>query len=185
MPNAEPNPFETLELAPCFDLEEDELESSYMKLSAANHPDRFSDPIEQVEAVEKAAKINEAYQQLKDPERRANALLVTLGGPGPSEDKTLPPTLLTDMLEIREEMEDAQQSKDESKLNELRRWANTERTSQFNRLRKMFEGVKSDAGGQPDEGALRDIRIQLNALRYIERMIEQLDPDYNPNDADF
>ena len=36
-----------------------------------------------------------------------------------------------------------------------------------------------------EQAVLSEIRTQLNAWRYIERLIEQLDPDYDPNRADF
>ena len=37
----------------------------------------------------------------------------------------------------------------------------------------------------PAPEALREVRTRLNAWRYIERLIEQLDPDYDPARADF
>jgi len=40
-------------------------------------------------------------------------------------------------------------------------------------------------GDPPDPALLGEIRTQLNAWRYIERLIEQLDPQYDPNRADF
>jgi hypothetical protein len=37
----------------------------------------------------------------------------------------------------------------------------------------------------PSEQSRRELRRHLNAWRYIERMIEQLDETYNPSKADF
>lgn len=177
------NAFELLGMKASFDIDSDALEKKYMQLCFEHHPDKFTDPIEQIEASETSAEINAAYQAIKEPESRANVLLSVLGGPDSSDDKSLPPTLLVDMLEIREEMEAAQYSQDTTKLTELKQWANTERQAYLNRVRELFKQVET--ADKTNEKTLQSIRMQLNALRYIERMIEQLDPGYNPIDADF
>ena len=45
----------------------------------------------------------------------------------------------------------------------------------------MFQSLSSP----PAAESLAEIRIRLNAWRYIERLIEQLDPGYDPDVADF
>ena len=48
-------------------------------------------------------------------------------------------------------------------------------------VNRLFDAL----GERPDAPALAAIRRELNAWRYIERLIEQLDPDYDPARADF
>ena len=55
-----PDPFEIFGLDKRFDLDEDDLHTRYIAASAAAHPDRTTDPIEQAEAAERASLINEA-----------------------------------------------------------------------------------------------------------------------------
>ncbi len=41
------------------------MKKRYLKLAAANHPDKFSDPKEKSRAEERIKEINLAYQELK------------------------------------------------------------------------------------------------------------------------
>lgn len=166
------DPFSTLGIQPRFDLDEAELHRHFIQASAANHPDRFTDPLEQADAAARSATINDAYRTLHDPELRANALLDLLGGPDKSADKSLPPALLAEMLEIRERMEEAIASQDETELRELAGWAQTQRAEHLTRIAEMFV----QAGTESRESRtviLQKIRLELNALRYFQRMIEQ------------
>lgn len=107
-----------------------------------------------------AAELNDAKEVLLNPESRANALLELLGGPGKSEDRSLPDGFLLEMMEVREAVESGE-GKDSG---EWRAWA-MER-------RREHERCVADAFESHD---LRGARRHLNAWRYIERMIEQLD----------
>ncbi|MCC6680349.1 MAG: Fe-S protein assembly co-chaperone HscB [Phycisphaeraceae bacterium] len=159
------DPFTLLGLPPRFDLDEADLHARYLSAAARNHPDRFTDPLEQAEAADRAALLNDAYRTLSDPEQRANALLRVLGGSAKEDDNTLPPDLLMDMMDVRERMEDAIASSDTTALSELRTWADQQRKSHLERIAALF------AASPPD---LKQVRIELNALRYFERMIEQM-----------
>lgn len=165
------NPFAAFGLPLRFDLDEAVLQRRFIELSAANHPDRFEDPLEQADAAEASAAINEAYRVLKDPELRANALLEALGGAGKSDDKTLPPDLLMQMIELREQQQEAEAGGDKATLASLRRQAHDKRQEHLQTLASLFAKAGQAA---PDAAVLKSIRVELNALRYIERMIEQL-----------
>ncbi len=75
------NHFERLGLAPAVALDREALESAYLERSRRVHPDRFvtADAATQRLAMEHAAAVNEAYQVLRSPLRRAE-YLVKLGG---------------------------------------------------------------------------------------------------------
>jgi len=164
------DPFDTLGVAPRFDLDSDDLHRRMLTLTGEHHPDRFTDPFEQAEAAERAAQINEAYRTLADPERRANALLTRLGGPAKEDDHTLSPDLLMEVMEVREELETAVESNDADAIERLRRWAVTERAKRLDAVAALF-----DHGGEPVVLG-KAVRLELNALRYFERMLEQM-PD--------
>lgn len=166
--HAMPNVFEILGVPARFDLDEGQLLQRFIALSSQTHPDRFTDPVEQAEAAERAAAINEAYRVLKDPESRAEALLTVMGGADRSSDKSLPPDLLMDMMEVRERMESAIESSDRAALEELRTRATQTQREYLERIGSLFASAASDPG------ALKQIRLELNALRYIERMLEQM-----------
>jgi hypothetical protein len=145
--------------------------------AAVVHPDLAVDD----EADRAAATLNKAKAILEDPERRAGALLARLGGPGKSEDKSLPAGFLMSMMETREAVEEALASKDPGARARWEAWAQEQRGEYQRRVASLFAA----AGESRDAPTLRVIRQELNAWRYIERLIEQLDPDYDPARRDF
>jgi molecular chaperone HscB len=170
------NPFELLGVDKRFDLDEQALHQAFLRATAQAHPDRATDPDEQMALARRAAAINAAYEQLKEPARRAEALVRLHGGPTASDDKSLPDGLLMEMLEIREQMDQAQSEHDQARLNELRTWAQDQRMAYLQHIGQALSNPS------PTAQQLAEARTQLNALRYIDRMIEQLDPNYDPND---
>jgi molecular chaperone HscB len=171
------DPFEVLGLAPRYDLDASAIQRAYLARAAAVHPDLVADD----EAQGGAAVLNKAKAMLVDPERRANALLTRLGGPGKSEDKSLPAGFLMSIMETREAVEEALASKDPAQRGRWEAWAQEQRGEYERRVVSLFAGV----GDSRDPATLRAIRQELNAWRYIERLIEQLDPDYDPASRDF
>ncbi len=161
------DPFAELGLPRQMDLDEQALSSAFLVRSASVHPDRFLDPLDQADAAEKAAALNEAHQVLRDPEARADALVVLLGGPTAEQEKTLPPQLLMEMIEIREELEQAQADQDQPTLTRLANWAQEQKKDHLQAI-----GAYLDQGAEAS--SLKAARIELNALRYIERALEAL-----------
>lgn len=173
-----PDPFDTLGLRPRYDLDPGEVQNAYLRRSAKLHPDLAGgDP----DAPRLAAELNQAKTTLDDPERRADALLVRLGGPTRSEEKGLPDGFLFEIMEIREAIEGAIASGGAAERAKWEAWARDQRAEYVRKVGAMFAAV----GPEADRDALRAIRVELNAWRYIERLIEQLDPDYDPQRADF
>ncbi len=166
------NPFEVFGIEPVFQVDEAALHAKFLELSAQHHPDRYTDPGEQAEAADRAARVNEAYQTLTDPERRAGALLAALGGPSAEEEKSLPQDLLTEMMELRERQEEATASNDTATIQELTEWAKQRREISLKRVAMLFK--MATMGEEVQLEKLTIIRIELNALRYYERMLEQL-----------
>jgi molecular chaperone HscB len=176
-----PDPFDVLGLPATFDLDRGQVERAYFAQSAVLHPDLASGD---EEAQRRMAVINHARRVLEDPERRADALLLRLGGPSREQHKALPPAFLMEMMEIREAVEAAGAEADPEARASQRRsweaWAEAERQKAIGEVAGMFRALAE----WPSEGQREEIRTRLNAWRYIERLIEQLDPGYNPGRAD-
>lgn len=172
------DPFTLLDLPRRFDLRPDEINLAHLRAVRGAHPDLAPEPkgipgsTHDLELV--AAHINDAKRALEDPERRANALLSLLGGPTKEADRSLPEGFLIEMMAMREEIEEAAASKNAEIIAARTRWAGEQRAGYIVTLSSMF-GALSQAPSPPE---LRAIRTTLNAWRYIERLIEQLDPDY-------
>ena len=117
-----PNPFETLGLAPTFVLDAAELEQRQRDLNRAVHPDRHAGkaPAERREALSRAMDINQAYRTLRDPASRAEALFELCGIHELAERTVTDPALLGDMLEQREQLDEARRDKDQTRLHALK-----------------------------------------------------------------
>lgn len=164
------DPFDLLGVDPQFDLDLPALARSTRRRVAALHPDRIADPIEQIEASRKIALLNRGRAVLENPESRANALLRRYGGPSAAEDSALPPSFLASIFEVREQLESALAAKDVAACAALETWARQERDTKITRVRALLGQLASH------ENVARTIRLELNAWRYVERMIEQLHP---------
>jgi molecular chaperone HscB len=107
------NHFELLGVAPDFVLDVKALEAAYFALQRAAHPDRQigKSEAERMLAIERSMTANEAYEALKNPLTRAGHLLALHGIHVNGEEDTVKPSpaLLTEMMELREQIADARQ----------------------------------------------------------------------------
>ncbi len=161
------DPFATLGLDRRFDLDETELRQRFLSASAQAHPDRFTDPLDQADAVEAMSRLTDAHRELADPESRARALLRLSGLESDGDRDKLPPDLLMQVMEVREELEAAVEENDQGALERLRAWAHDERGQRLSALAGHFANTL-------DADSAAAVRLELNALRYVQRMLEQM-----------
>ncbi len=159
------DPFDLLQLAATFDLDPAALEAAYLRAAAATHPDRFDDPLEQADAADRAAAITHAHGTLKDPVKRARVLLARLGGITQAAGSP-PPALLMEVMEVREQLEAALHEQDQDEVVRLHEWAQARRQGHLNTLSTLFAADPTDTDA---------VTGQLNALRYMQRMLDQID----------
>jgi molecular chaperone HscB len=170
------DPFDTLGLKATFDLDAAAIRRAYLARVTAIHPDSAHG-----EDGRSSAMLNAAKRALEDDERRANALLARLGGPGKEQDRSLPAGFLVDVMELRERVEEAIASAEPGARERARSDALERRGAHIARVSELFASLATP----PDRAGLGAIRTELNAWRYVERLIEQLDPAYDPSRADF
>jgi molecular chaperone HscB len=169
------DPFATLGLEPTFDLDLGEAEKRHRELSKTLHPDRYAGrgATERRQALGKAIEVNDAWRALRDPLRRAEALLEKLGlaveeGQGPKAE----PELLMDMMERREELASAARTKDADKLRKLAREVELKESVLLAKLSDAFQRAISARNGA--RGGCRDaILSALGELRYYRRFLEE------------
>ena len=101
--------FHRLGLPRRFALDAAELERAYLTRSRAVHPDYHiaGSTADLSASLELSAAVNDAYNTLRDPFTRADHLLAIEGGPSASEHKQMPQEFLAEMLEAREQIEEA------------------------------------------------------------------------------
>ena len=102
--------FELFDIAPRFALDANALDARWRALQAEVHPDRFAadGAAAQRVAMQWAVRVNEAYQRLKDPLRRAAYLCELNGAPVNAEVNTAMPTgFLVQQMAWRESLDEA------------------------------------------------------------------------------
>ena len=108
--NLQSDDFEIFGVPRCFLQDRTQLDARWKDLQREAHPDRFAaqGAAAQRVAMQWSVRINEAYQRLKDPQRRAAYLCELHGAPIRAEDNTaMPAEFLVQQMQWREDLEDA------------------------------------------------------------------------------
>lgn len=101
-----PDAFAVFGVPRALDLDTSELERRYLQLSRECHPDhhRSGSADDCVAVLQRSAEINDAWNVLKDPWKRARALLEAEQPGVLDANKKLDPMFLADALELAEEV---------------------------------------------------------------------------------
>src|SRR5262245_51976706 len=161
--------FALLGLPQTFDIDVAALRRRYLQLSREVHPDRGgASCVSEDLRLRLSAQANEAYEILLDAALRAEYLLELSGGKSAAEDKSVPADVLSETLMLREEIDDAKRSADAAALARI---GNQVRASFDRGLSEVSDLCRRLPG---DEPLRRELRLKLNALKYYQRMLEQL-----------
>ncbi len=109
------NYFEIFGLEEKFALNADQLAERFQTIQKSVHPDRFAHASSQEKhlAVKKSTTVNQAYQTLKNPIKRAEYLLDTRGVEIPNEQQTFSDNdFLMRQMELREMLAEVKYSND-------------------------------------------------------------------------
>lgn len=163
------NFFELFDLPQQFGVDQSDLARRYRTLQGQLHPDRYAQAgaAERRMAAQNASFVNEAFQTLKDPQRRAEYLLSLREiscGTGESET-TADTDFLMKQMEWREELDSAAGS--ENALEELSHLARKLRAEQKQLERDFDEYYRSDR--------LAEARAVTQNMQFFRRLIEQAD----------
>lgn len=122
--------FTLLNLKPAFDLDLSLLEAEYFKAQRLYHPDRFvgKSAEERSVALQKSMDINQAYDTLKNPLKRAQYILKLQGIIVGTEADSVKPSkeLLMEIMELREQASDVSKLHKESLLAISKHYANND-----------------------------------------------------------
>jgi molecular chaperone HscB len=154
-------------MEPVFGLDLAVLEQRHRDLSRALHPDRHaaSGAAERRMALGRAIEVNEAFRLLKDPVRRAEALLALRGvHSGEDKEPKATPALLMEVMERREALADVRKTKNEAALARLIAEVNAE----GNRVQAALASDFSSPSSNPAE-----ILKRVGELRYYRRFLDE------------
>lgn len=166
------SPFDTLGLPVSFDISPTSIEQAYLSRIATAHPDlagasHSADP----------STLNDARKTLLDAETRARAVLA-VRAPG-AKAPPLSPDFLAEILEVRQEAEEAIESGDSAEVERWRQWAADRRQDLAGELAKLL-GAGDD---QLDSTKASIAAGVLQQWRYFERMLEQVGVPAHAPDA--
>jgi len=175
-PQPPPTPFAVLGLEPAFRVDPAQLRKRQMALSRIVHPDYFGarDAATRALAERNTAELNAAFETLADPLARADWLVRSLGGPSESEQRDMPQAFLIEVLEWNEALAGARESGPGSAgraaLDELEGALHAQWDDALASLERLLTPLP--ARGSP---ALVEARRRINALRYLEKTLAEIE----------
>ena len=141
------------------------LDARWKELQREAHPDRFAaqGAAAQRVAMQWSVRINEAYQRLKDPLKRASYLCELHGAPINAEKNTAMPTdFLMQQMEWREALEEARNVDD---LDKIALQANISGRKQLSKIEQSQDVERNFVAAAQ----------QVRSLMFIERFASEVD----------
>jgi molecular chaperone HscB len=160
------NHFDLFQLPATFALDANALDAAYRDVQGQVHPDRFvnATDAEKRVAMQWATRANEAYQTLKNPQKRARYLCELHGVDLETESNTaMPMAFLMQQMEWREELDDAKAGKSIDGLEQLDAAVAKERTVRL-----------ADIGTQLDAGDYTSAAQGVRALMFLEKLKQEI-----------
>ncbi|HKP67508.1 MAG TPA: Fe-S protein assembly co-chaperone HscB [Casimicrobiaceae bacterium] len=161
------NHFELFGLPPRYRVDERQLELAYRALQAEVHPDRHAaaSDAQKRQALQASARVNEAYETLRDPVARAEYLLEIRGVDATDEtDTQLPVAFLTQQLERRESADEAVSANDDAALAAL-----------YDDVLADAKRLRVDVEHALDGDDIVAARALVRELRFLAKLGEDLD----------
>jgi molecular chaperone HscB len=157
--------FELFGLPRRFAQDRAQIDARWKALQSEVHPDRFTTEgtASQRVAMQWAVRVNEAYQRLKDPLRRAAYLCELAGAPVDAKtDTAMPADFLLQQMQWREALQDAESV---PAVEALSAQMAEQREQRMCRLQQQLD-ERNDARAAAGE---------VRALMFIERFAEDVD----------
>lgn len=161
------NYFAAFDLAPGFALDSKALAARFRDLQSSTHPDRFASAsdAEKRAAMEKATEVNQAYQTLLDPVRRAMYLLWLKNVNGMDEkDTKMPHDFLVEQIEWREAIADAKLKEDVDRLDEM-----------AGELQSIIDSMGTTFAAAYEGGHLASATTLARKMRFMQKLTEEVD----------
>ncbi|MEO9102756.1 MAG: Fe-S protein assembly co-chaperone HscB [Burkholderiaceae bacterium] len=163
--NLQANDFELFGLDAQVAQDRTAIDARWKALQREAHPDRFAaqgDAAQRL-AMQWSVRINEAYQRLKDPMRRAAYLCELRGAPIDAERNTAMPTaFLMHQLEWREALEEAKVAAD---AREILAQVHSLRQQMLQRCEQLL-----DQDNDPAAAA-----VEVRGLMFVQRFAREVD----------
>ncbi|MBI3818121.1 MAG: Fe-S protein assembly co-chaperone HscB [Planctomycetes bacterium] len=178
-PKSEFNHFARLGLPLQYSIDAKELERRFLILVRGLHPDQFSTDSREDRALAEqlAAQLNDSYRVIRDPVMRADYLLELEGGPSRENQKSTPKAFLMEMLDINEEIEQAEAQLDAPARENLQKVRASLAARRAQLIQGFPEGFKTlaECEGIRRAAIAQVIRERLNVCSYLEGLLVKID----------
>jgi molecular chaperone HscB len=161
------NHFELYNLPQQFAVDAGALDSAYRDVQSRVHPDKFvnATDAEKRVAMQWATRANEAYQTLKNPQKRAQYLCELNGVDLQTESNTsMPLAFLMQQMAWREELGEARAGKDSDALDALDKQLRSARKEQLSQIEQQLNAADFDSAAQG-----------VRALMFLEKFGDEID----------
>lgn len=160
------NYFELFNLPEKFQIDSVKLQENYRSIQKEIHPDRFatSTENEKTQSMIKSTQVNDAYQTLKSPTKRAKYILSLHKS---VEKITLPPDFLMQQMEWEEHLEDIEK--------------NNKELDQFKlAINKKYEEYSLMLSTQIDNDQnWNEAAITIDKLYFVEKLLHKINISLN------
>ena len=167
--------FEVMGLPHSFEIDLEELENLYQRLTLEMHPDFFgSAPEEQKKLSEKySVMLNTAYSTLREPASRATYLLSLFAKGKNLQTDKLPAGFLQEMFFFQESLDEILESDDQSALHKM----NEDIQKRYIFIESNYATLFKKLETSPDSTEiLQQLQTQLNTERYLRRLLDRINP---------
>ncbi len=167
--NLQSTDFELFNLPLTFAQDRAAIDARWKDLQREAHPDKFSaqGAAAQRIAMQWSVRINEAYQRLKDPVKRAAYLCELHQAPINAENNTaMPAAFLMQQMELREELDDA---KSEDNLDQISLQAHKISREQLLKIEHLIDSTKD----------YKEAAQAVRALMFVERFRQDIEARYD------
>ena len=169
--NLQSNDFELFDVPVQFAQDTAALDMRWKELQREAHPDKFAAQggAAQRLAMQWSVRINEAYQRLKDPLRRASYLCELHGAPIQAETNTaMPADFLMQQMEWREALDDAETLPN---VEEIAMQLNRTEREQLSKLEQLIDAKKDFVAAS---GQVRSLMFTQRFASEIDARIDRL-----------
>ena len=169
------NYFELFALPVSFDIDLQLLSENFRNLQQNVHPDRYTNASDQEKrlSVQRAAQINEAYQVLKSPQRRARYILEQQGVVFDEQaNPVMDPLFLMQQMELREALSEVKSKDDPGSA--LEKIVADLKLARSEVLQKLAEQLNTPETADLDKASQLTHELQfLDKLQSETEMIEE------------
>ena len=167
--------FELMGLPRCFEIDSEELESLYQRLTLEMHPDFFGAASEEQKQLSEkySVMLNAAYSTLCDSASRATYLLSLFARGKNLQTDKLPEGFLQEMFFFQESLDEILESDDQSSLRKM----NEDLQKRYIFIESNFASLFKKLENSPENTEiLQQLQTQLNTERYLRRLLDRMTP---------